>query len=160
MLRKIASFTINHDTLTPGLYISRVDGTGSPDSTCVTYDLRCKWPNRGDYLAQGALHTLEHLVATYVRSSAWSDQVIYFGPMGCRTGFYLILRETVSQQQAIDLVKAAFAFAAAYEGEIPGAKRIECGNYLEHDLPGAKAEAAAYVRVLEGCTPQTLVYPA
>ena len=154
MLRKIASFTINHDTLTPGMYASRVDGD------CVTYDLRCKLPNCGDYLPQPALHTIEHLVATYVRSSIWSDQVVYFGPMGCRTGFYLILRDSVSHQQAIDLVRAAFSFAAAFEGEIPGAKRIECGNYLEHDLPGAKAEAAAYARVLEGCTTQTLVYPA
>ena len=154
MLRKIASFTINHDTLTPGMYISRVDGD------CVTYDLRCKWPNRGDYLPQAALHTIEHLVATYVRSSEWSDQVVYFGPMGCRTGFYLIMRDAVSHAQAIDLVKAAFAFAADFEGEIPGAKQIECGNYLEHDLPGAKAEAAAYVKVLAGCNPQTLTYPA
>lgn len=153
MLRKIASFTINHDTLTPGMYISRVDGD------CVTYDLRCKWPNRGDYLAQGALHTLEHLVATYVRSSARSDQVVYFGPMGCRTGFYLILRDAVTHQQAIELVREAFAFAADFTGEIPGAKRIECGNYLEHDLPGAKQEAAAYVQVLSRVTPDTLVYP-
>ena len=153
MLRKIASFTINHDTLTPGMYISRVDGD------CITYDLRCKWPNQGDYLAQAPLHTIEHLVATYVRSSALSDQVVYFGPMGCRTGFYLIMRDAVSKEQAIALVKAAFAFAADFEGEIPGAKKIECGNYLEHDLPGAKAEAAAYVRVLEKCTVDTLTYP-
>ena len=139
MLRKIASFTINHDTLTPGMYISRVDGD------CITYDLRCKWPNKSDYLAQAPLHTIE--------------QVVYFGPMGCRTGFYLIMRDAVTHQQAIDLVKAAFAFAADFEGEIPGAKQIECGNYLDHDLPGAKAEAAAYVRVLEHVTPDTLTYP-
>ena len=154
MLRKIASFTINHDTLVPGLYVSRVDGD------CVTYDLRLKYPNRGDYIAQGALHTLEHLVATYVRSSDLSDQVIYFGPMGCRTGFYMILRDSVPAPEVIALTKAAFAFSAAFEGEIPGAKKIECGNYLEHDLPGAKQEAAAYLTVLEGCTPETTVYPA
>ena len=153
MLRKIASFTINHDTLTPGMYISRVDGD------CVTYDLRCKWPNQGDYLVQAPLHTIEHLVATYVRSSEMSDQVVYFGPMGCRTGFYLIMRDAVSKEQAIALVKAAFAFAADFEGEIPGAKKIECGNYLEHGLPGAKAEAAAYVRVLENVSVDTLTYP-
>ena len=153
MLRKIASFTINHDTLTPGMYISRVDGD------CITYDLRCKWPNQGDYLAQAPLHTIEHLVATYVRSSEWTDQVVYFGPMGCRTGFYLILRDAVSHEQAIALVKDAFAFAAGFTGEIPGAKQIECGNYLEHDLPGAKEEAAAYVRVLADVTPETLTYP-
>ena len=154
MLKKIASFTINHDTLVPGLYISRVDGD------CVTYDLRMKYPNQGDYVEQKPLHTLEHLVATFVRSSDWSDCVVYFGPMGCRTGCYLILRDSVSKADAIRLVKDAFAFAAAFEGEIPGAKKIECGNYLEHDLPGAKAEAAAYGKVLERCTVDTLVYPA
>ena len=153
MLRKIASFTINHDTLVPGLYISRVDGD------CVTYDLRMKYPNAGDYVEQKPLHTIEHLVATYVRSSDWSDNVVYFGPMGCRTGCYLILRDAVSHEQAIQLVKEAFAFAADFEGEIPGAKKIECGNYLEHDLPGAKAEAAAYAAALEGWTEDRLIYP-
>ena len=147
MLRKIASFTINHDTLVPGLYVSRIDGD------CVTYDLRLKYPNRGDYVAQGALHTLEHLIATFVRSSALSDSVIYFGPMGCRTGFYMILRDSVPQAEVIRLAADAFAFAAAFEGEIPGAKCIECGNYLEHDLPEARREAAAYSQVLAGCTP-------
>ena len=153
MLRKIASFTINHDLLTPGMYVSRIDGDA------VTYDLRLKFPNRGDYLAQPALHTLEHLIATFVRSSALSDQVLYFGPMGCRTGFYLILRDSIDKADAITLVHDAFAFAAAFEGEIPGAKKIECGNYLEHDLSGARDEAAAYLRVLEHCTPETMRYP-
>ena len=153
MLKKIASFTINHDVLVPGMYVSRIDGD------CVTYDLRLKLPNAGDYLEQGALHTLEHLVATFVRSSSWSDQVVYFGPMGCRTGFYLILRDSVSREDAIRLTKDAFAFSAAFEVEIPGAKKIECGNYLDHNLEGAKAEAAAYVKVLEACTPETMVYP-
>ncbi|MGN1019423.1 MAG: S-ribosylhomocysteine lyase [Aristaeellaceae bacterium] len=152
-MRKIASFTINHDTLVPGMYVSRVDGD------CVTYDLRLKYPNRGDYLAQKPLHTLEHLVATYVRSSPWSESVVYFGPMGCRTGFYLILRDSVSHEQAIRLVREAFAFSAAFEGDIPGAKKIECGNYLEHDLPAARTEAAAYLAVLAHCTPDTLAYP-
>jgi len=153
MLRKIASFTINHDLLTPGMYVSRIDGED------VTYDLRLKWPNRGDYLDQAALHTLEHLIATYVRSSPLSDQVVYFGPMGCRTGFYLIMRDAVSKKDAIALTRQAFAFAAAFDGEIPGAKKIECGNYLEHDLPLARKEAQAYVNVLEHCTPETMVYP-
>ena len=153
MLRKIASFTINHDLLTPGMYVSRIDGDD------VTYDLRLKYPNQGAYLDQSALHTLEHLVATFVRSGSMSDQVVYFGPMGCRTGFYLILRDSVSKDDAISLVRDAFAFAAAFEGEIPGAKKIECGNYLDHDLPLAKAEAAAYLSVLAHCTPETMVYP-
>ncbi len=152
MLRKIASFAINHDLLTPGMYVSRVDGD------CVTYDLRMKYPNQGDYLAQKLLHTLEHLIATFVRSSPWSDSVVYFGPMGCRTGFYLILRDSVSKADAICLTREAFAFAAAFEGDIPGAARVECGNYLEHDLPGARAEAKAYLTVLDACTPDTMTY--
>lgn len=152
MLRKIASFAINHDLLTPGMYVSRVDGD------CVTYDLRMKYPNQGDYLAQKPLHTLEHLIATYVRSSPWSDSVVYFGPMGCRTGFYMILRDSVSKADAIGLTREAFAFAADFEGDIPGAARVECGNYLEHDLLGARAEAKAYLTVLDACTPDTMIY--
>lgn len=153
MLKKIASFTINHDVLTPGMYISRIDGD------CVTYDLRLKTPNAGDYVAVPAMHTLEHLIATFVRSSDRSDEVVYFGPMGCRTGCYLILRDSVSAGDAIALVQDAFRFAAAFEGGIPGAQKRECGNYLEHDLPGAKAEAAAYVRVLDGWTKARMTYP-
>lgn len=153
MLRKIASFTINHDVLVPGMYVSRVDGD------VVTYDLRVKLPNAGDYLAQAPMHTLEHLIATYVRSSEMSDSVVYFGPMGCRTGFYLLMRDSVGKADAIALTKAAFEFAVAFEGEIPGAKKIECGNYLEHDLEGAKAEAAVYARVLAACTPEKMIYP-
>ena len=122
MLKKIASFAINHDVLTPGMYISRIDGD------CVTYDLRLKTPNAGDYLAVPALHTLEHLIATFVRSSDRSDEVVYFGPMGCRTGCYLILRDSVSSADAIRLVQDAFRFSADFEGEIPGAKKRECGN--------------------------------
>lgn len=153
MLKKIASFTINHDVLTPGMYISRIDGD------CVTYDLRLKTPNAGDYVAVPAMHTLEHLIATFVRSSDRSDEVVYFGPMGCRTGCYLILRDSVSEGDAIALVQDAFRFAATFEGDIPGAQKRECGNYLEHDLPGAKAEAAAYVRVLDGWTKARMTYP-
>lgn len=153
-MEKIASFTINHDLLTPGMYVSRVDGD------VVTYDLRLKFPNRGDYLAQGALHTLEHLIATYARSSNLSDRVIYFGPMGCRTGFYLLLRDSVSKEEAISLTRDAFAFAAAFQGEIPGAKVIECGNYREHDLSGAQAEAEKYLEVLRDWSPEKMVYPA
>ncbi len=153
MLKKIASFTIDHDLLTPGLYVSRVDGD------CVTYDLRLKTPNAGDYLGQGALHTLEHLIATYVRSSPRSEEVVYFGPMGCRTGFYLILRDSVSREDALALCREAFSFAASFTGSIPGARRVECGNYRGHDLPGAKREAAAYVKVLARCSAGTFVYP-
>ena len=154
MLKKIASFTINHDTLTPGMYVSRIDGD------CVTYDLRLKFPNQGDYVAQPALHTLEHLIATFVRSSTASEQVVYFGPMGCRTGFYLLLRSDVSHADALALVKESFRFIADFEGEIPGSRRWECGNYLEHDLPGAKAVAEDMLRVLESWTEEKMYYEA
>ena len=154
MLKKIASFSINHDTLTSGLYVSRIDGD------CITYDLRMKYPNADDYVPVPALHTIEHLVATFVRSSDRSDEVVYFGPMGCRTGCYLILRDSVSKADAIALVKDAFAFTAAFEGEIPGATQAECGNWLEHDLPTARQWAASMAAVLDGYTEAQLTYPA
>ena len=152
-MKKIASFTINHDTLTKGMYISRVDGD------VVTYDIRMKLPNGGDYLPQGAMHTFEHLFATFARNSEVGQRVIYVGPMGCRTGFYLLLRDSVSAEKAIDLVQDSLAFIAAFEGEIPGSKKEECGNYLEHDLAGAKAVALDMIAVLENWDPQKLKYP-
>ena len=151
-MEKIASFTVNHDKLQRGLYVSRIDGDA------VTYDLRMMVPNAGDYLAVPAMHTLEHLLATYARSSAEKDAVIYVGPMGCRTGFYILLRDSVSRARAIGLVQEALAFAAAFEGPIPGAARQECGNYREHDLAGAKAEAGEMCRVLRDWTEDDLAY--
>ena len=151
-MERIASFQVDHDKLDRGLYVSRIDGDA------VTFDIRMKKPNGGDYLANAALHTIEHLFATYARNGEWKESVLYFGPMGCRTGFYLLLRNDVPPADAIKLVKDAFAFIAGYEGEIPGASRKECGNYLEHDLAGAKAEAAAMLPVLEGWTPEKLRY--
>ncbi len=151
-MKTIASFRINHDTLTPGLYTSRVDGD------VVTYDVRFVCPNTPPYLEMRAVHTMEHLFATYVRNSAFENNIIYFGPMGCRTGFYFLVRG-MSEQQVIDLTREALAFIAAYEGEIPGATKRECGNYLEHDLDGARAYAAAQVTVLRDWTPARLVYP-
>ena len=152
-MKRIASFSINHDLLKPGMYVSRIDGD------CVTYDLRMKTPNAGDYLDQKGLHTLEHLLATWLRNSARSGQVVYTGPMGCRTGFYLVMRDTVGRAEALELVRGAYRFAAEFEGDIPGAARIECGNYQEHNLADAKREAAAYLRVLETCTPEGMAYP-
>ena len=152
-MKKIQSFCIDHDLLVPGLYRSRVDGD------VVTYDIRTRVPNGGDYMASPLMHTVEHLMATYVRNSANGGEVIYFGPMGCRTGFYLLLRDSVSAEEAIALVKAGFAFVAAFRGRIPGSERRECGNYLEHDLEAARAEAERMLRVLDGWTPDRLVYP-
>ena len=151
-MKRIASFTVNHDVLTKGMYVSRVDGD------VITYDLRMKTPNMGDYLNNGAMHTFEHLFATYARNSALSEQVIYVGPMGGRTGFYFLLRDSVSREEALKLVQESFAFIAQFEGKIPGSERIECGNYLEHDLPGAKAVAEDMLQVLENWSAEKMNY--
>ena len=151
-MEKIASFAVNHDLLEKGMYVSRIDGD------VVTHDIRMKKPNAGDYLPVAAAHTFEHLFATYARNSVWASSVLYVGPMGCRTGFYLILRDAVSRADAIKLVQDSFAFVAAFTGEIPGATRQECGNYREHDLPGAKAVAADMLVVLADWTPDKMIY--
>ncbi len=151
-MKTIASFTVNHDTLREGMYTSRIDGD------IVTYDIRMKIPNGGDYLPTPAAHTIEHLFATYARNSGWADQVVYVGPMGCRTGFYLLVRDTVTPADAIRLVQDSFAFIAAYEGEIPGTERWQCGNFAEHDLPEAKRTAAELCRHLDGWTVEMLAY--
>lgn len=151
-MKKIASFSVNHDKLKKGMYVSRIDGD------VITYDIRMKKPNGGDYLGYGALHTFEHLFATYARNSRYADSVIYIGPMGCRTGVYLLLRDTVSREEAIRLVKETFAFISEFEGEIPGRKRIECGNYREHDLTGAKETARDMLSVLGEWTENNLEY--
>ena len=152
-MKKIASFTIDHTILPKGMYTSRIDGD------CVTYDIRTRLPNKEPVMETGAIHTIEHLFATFVRNSKYSDSVIYFGPMGCRTGFYFIVRDSVTPRQAIDLTKDALAFCAAFEGDIPGASEKECGNCRDHDLPGAKKEAAAMCAVLQDWTPEQLAYP-
>ena len=140
------------DLLEKGMYVSRIDGD------VVTYDIRMKIPNGGDYFSMSAAHTLEHLFATYARNSKFGDKVVYVGPMGCRTGFYLLVRDEVSKAQAITLVQESMAFIRDFEGEIPGNSRIECGNYLDHDLSGAKALGAEMVNVLENWTEANLIY--
>ena len=151
-MKKIASFTINHDTLEKGMYISRIDGD------VVTYDVRMKKPNANDYFDMDAAHTMEHLFATHVRNSEHTDKILYVGPMGCRTGFYLLVRDTLSHAQAIALVQESMAFIRDYEGEIPGSKKEECGNYLVHDLKGAKALGADMAAALVGWTEKDLIY--
>ncbi len=150
-MQKISSFTVNHDILQKGMYLSRVDGD------IITYDIRMCVPNSGQYLENAPLHTFEHLFATYARNSALSPHVVYVGPMGCRTGFYLLVRG-ITHAQAITLVQQSFAFIRDYEGEIPGASKIECGNYLDHDLAGAKRYAQQMCPVLDGYTEQMLYY--
>ena len=151
-MKKIASFTINHDTLEKGMYISRIDGD------VVTYDIRMKKPNGGDYFQMSAAHTVEHLFATYARNSAFGNEIVYVGPMGCRTGFYLLTRDTLSHENAIKLVQESMAFVRDFDGEIPGCKKEECGNYLDHDLLGAKALGADMSAVLQGWTVADLQY--
>lgn len=154
-MKQITSFTINHDYLQRGMYISRVDGD------VVTYDLRMKMPNNpeGDYLEDSALHTFEHLFATYVRNTSSSDEIIYVGPMGCRTGFYFLTRDSLSGADAIRLVQESLQFVLDFLGEIPGTKRWECGNYLAHDLAGAKQMAQEMLPVMQAWTPEQLTYP-
>ena len=151
-MKKIASFTVNHDLLEKGMYLSRIDGD------VVTYDIRMKKPNGGEYLCMSAAHTLEHLFATYARNSGYGESVVYVGPMGCRTGFYFLVRKNVSHAQAIELVKGAMAFIRDFEGEIPGNSRRECGNYLDHDLAGAKALGEDMAKVLENWREADLQY--
>ena len=156
MMKTIASFTVNHDTLKKGLYISRVDGD------VVTYDLRTIIPNNPEnvYMSNGAMHTFEHLFATFVRNEPCGDKIVYFGPMGCRTGFYLLTRDSLSHGEVIELVRRTLAFIRDYEGEIPGSKKRECGNYREHDLEGARAVAVDMIPVLRDWTEERLRYEA
>lgn len=139
-MEKITSFTIDHNVLKKGFYLSRVDGN------VFTYDLRFKEPNKGDYLHIAAMHTIEHLFATVVRNSEHKDKVVYFGPMGCRTGFYLLLFD-MDKDSALNLTKECVAKCLEMDS-IPGSKKIECGNYRSHNLKGAKDELKHYLDVL------------
>lgn len=150
-MEKIASFCVDHTKLKPGIYLSRQDGDVD------TWDIRMKLPNAGDYLAVPALHTIEHLFATFARNSEVKEHVIYVGPMGCRTGFYLLTRG-LAPEAVIRLVQQSYAFIADFEGAIPGASEVECGNYREQDLAGAKAEARTYLPVIENWTPEQMEY--
>lgn len=144
-MNKIASFTVDHNVLEKGMYVSRIDGD------IVTYDLRFVKPNTPPFLENAALHSLEHLFATYARNSRFSENVIYFGPMGCRTGFYLIVRD-LSNKDTIALVKETVLQAINHEGVLPGAEKKECGNYLDHDVEGAKVLLKDYYDVIKDWT--------
>lgn len=150
-MEKIASFQVDHTKFGVGMYISRVDGD------ITTYDVRMVKPNGGIYISNPSLHTIEHLFATYARNSAFGKNVIYVGPMGCRTGFYLLTRD-LPHEDAIKLVKDAYKFIAAYNEEIPGCTETECGNYLEHDLESAKRDVLPLIERLEDYTPDMLDY--
>lgn len=156
---KIPSFTINHEALLRGIYVSRKDSVGN--ETITTFDIRMKEPNREPVLHNGAIHTIEHLAATYLRNDEeWKDRIIYWGPMGCLTGNYLLVKGDVESKDIVELMKRTFNFVANFDGEIPGAAAKDCGNYLLHDLPMAKYEAAKYLHeVLENIKEKNMVYP-
>jgi len=144
----IPSFQVDHTKLVPGIYESRVDTLGAEMAT--TFDIRMKTPNKEPVIHPNAMHTIEHIVATFLRSDAeWKDRIIYWGPMGCLTGCYLIVKGRPSPQEICPLMIRAFEHCAAYEGEVPGAAPVNCGNYLLHDLPMAKYEAGRYVEILK-----------
>ena len=157
-MEKITSFTIDHIKLQPGLYVSRKDRVGA--ETVTTFDLRFTSPNEEPVMNTAEMHTIEHLAATYLRNEKnWQDKVLYFGPMGCRTGFYLLLSGDYESADIVALVKDCFRFVAAFEGEVPGASAKDCGNYLDMNLPMAKFWGAKYAALLENITPDRLVYP-
>ena len=157
-MEKIASFTIDHLRLRPGLYVSRKDRLGA--ETVTTFDLRITAPNIEPVMNTAEVHAMEHLGATYLRNDpTWKDRVVYFGPMGCRTGFYLLLSGDLASEDVLPLVADTFRFIRDFSGEIPGALAKDCGNYLDMNLPMAQFYARRYVSVLETAAPETLRYP-
>lgn len=157
-MEKITSFTIDHIRLQPGLYVSRKDKIGQ--ETVTTFDLRVTSPNEEPVMNTAEVHTIEHLAATYLRNDpVWKDRVIYFGPMGCRTGFYLLLAGDYTSADVLELVKGCFGFIMDFTGEVPGASAKDCGNYLDMNLPMARYWAKRYHGLLETITPDRLEYP-
>ena len=140
-MNKITSFTVDHDKIIPGIYISRIDGD------ITTFDLRTRTPNAGDYMDDLTMHSVEHMMATFLRNSGIKDSVIYFGPMGCQTGFYLLTRD-ISPEEVLETVKKCLKMTVEYDGEMFGAKRKECGNYRNLSLDAAKAECERYLNAL------------
>ena len=158
VMEKITSFTIDHIKLQPGLYVSRKDKVGA--ETVTTFDLRLTKPNEEPVINTAEMHTIEHLAATYLRNDArWKDKVLYFGPMGCRTGFYLLLAGDYVSTDVVELVHGCFAFVRDFRGEVPGASARDCGNYLDMNLPMANYWGAKYAALLEHIDETRLVYP-
>ena len=155
----IPSFSIDHTKIIPGIFESRVDTIGA--ETVTTFDVRMKKPNAEPAVAPAAMHTIEHVVATYLRNHpVWKDRLIYWGPMGCLTGFYIIVKGRPAASEMYPILLEAFRHMSAYEGPVPGAAPENCGNYLMHDLPMARWEAQRFVEYLTGADPKTLFeYP-
>lgn len=157
-MEKITSFTIDHIRLQPGLYVSRKDAVGT--ETVTTFDLRLTSPNEEPVMNTAEVHTIEHLAATFLRNDpVWKDRVLYFGPMGCRTGFYLLLAGDLSSRDVLPLVTDCFRFIRDYRGEVPGASPKDCGNYLDMNLSMANYWGRRYAALLETITPDRLTYP-
>ena len=158
-MEKIASFTINHLKLLPGVYVSRKDAIGS--ETLTTFDLRMTAPNREPVMNTAEMHAIEHLAATYLRNNKeWQDKIIYFGPMGCRTGFYLILAGDLTSKDILPLIISTFEFIRDFKGDVPGASAKDCGNYLDNNLTLAKLYMKKFKEeVLDNPVPERLNYP-
>ena len=158
-MNKIPSFTIDHLHLLRGIYVSRKDQVGNEIIT--TFDIRMKEPNREPVLGQGELHTIEHLAATYLRNQPeWCDRIIYWGPMGCCTGNYLLMRGDLQPRDIVELLRETFRFIRAHQDEPPGATAKDCGNYLLHNLPMARYEANRYLtEVLDVIEDKNMIYP-
>ena len=157
-MEKITSFTIDHIKLRPGLYVSRKDRVGA--ETVTTFDLRLTNPNEEPVMNTAEVHTIEHLAATYLRNHPqWKDRIIYWGPMGCLTGNYLLMRGHLEPADILPLMQETFRFISTFEGEVPGTASRDCGNHLLHDLPMAQWESARYLEVLAHATQANLCYP-
>ena len=157
-MEKITSFTIDHIALLPGLYVSRKDRVGA--ETVTTFDLRLTRPNAEPVMNTAEIHTIEHLAATFLRNDReWKERILYFGPMGCRTGFYLLAAGDLTSRDILPLVLECFRFIRDFRGEVPGASARDCGNYLDMNLPMANYWGARYAQILENITEDRLVYP-
>ena len=158
-MERIASFQVDHIRLNRGIYVSRIDEING--NYLTSFDIRMKLPNREPVINIAELHTMEHLGATFLRNhTVWKEKIVYFGPMGCRTGFYLILKGKLESKDIVDLIKELYKFMAEFKGDIPGATAIECGNYLDQNLPMANYEAKKYLEeTLENLGEENLNYP-
>ena len=158
-MERIASCQVDHIRLNRGLYVSRIDEING--NYLTSFDIRMKLPNREPVINIAELHTMEHLGATFLRNHpVWKDKIVYFGPMGCRTGFYLILKGKLESKDIVELMKETFKFMAEFKGDVPGATAIECGNYLDQNLPMANFEAKKYLEeTLEKLNEENLNYP-
>lgn len=152
-MERIASFQVDHNKLEPGMYLSRRDGE------VVTFDLRFKKPNTGDLLSNAEMHSVEHIIATLLRNGRARDAVIYFGPMGCQTGFYFLFDgRQLPEGDAVELLKETFAAGAAFEGDMPGKSPVECGNYINLDVELARKQCAFYSGLIKDWTAEKLAY--